>query len=256
MIEFHDVNFSYGEKETIKNVSFQIPDGETRVIMGHSGSGKSTILRLILGLVRPSKGKILVDGYDICRMKEEELREVRKRVGMVFQDGALFDSLTVGENVGYYPLEYNKSISTEELEEKVSKMLGFVGLSPDIIDDLPDSLSGGMQRRVAIARAFLSTNPSIMLYDEPTTGLDPSMTRTIIDLINKLVNEESVTSIVVTHQISDAFELSDKFILIDNGEKAFDGDITRLRESDDPRVTEFLKPFRESVANVKKIEFI
>jgi len=255
MIEFRDVYYSIGEKEIIKNVSFQIPDSEARVIMGHSGSGKSTILRLILGLAKPDSGDILIDNESICGIKESRLREIRKQIGMVFQDGALFDSLTVGENVGYYPLEYSRR-SLDDIEGDVRKMLGIVGLSEEIIDYLPDQLSGGMQRRVAIGRALLSTNPKIMLYDEPTTGLDPQMSKNIINLINHLSRSQKVTSVVVTHQIADALEMADKFIIIDSGELIFDGNIAGLRDCDDSRVTEFLKPFRDSIANIKEIDFI
>jgi len=255
MIEFRNINFSIGGKQILKDISFFIPDGESRVIMGHSGSGKSTILRLILGLICPDSGDILIENQNICTMKEKRLREIRKRIGMVFQDGALFDSLTVGENVGYYLLEYSKS-ETDQIEKQVKEMLGFVGLSDEIIDRLPDELSGGMQRRVAIGRAFLSTDPNIMLYDEPTTGLDPRMTRNVINLINRLVEIKHVTSIVVTHQIADAFEITDKFIIIDSGEVVFDGDVSHLRKTEDSRVVDFIGPFRESIANVKKMDFI
>jgi phospholipid/cholesterol/gamma-HCH transport system ATP-binding protein len=255
MIRFRNVNFSIEGKEILKNVSFEIPSGEPRVIMGHSGSGKSTILRLILGLIRPQSGEIYVDNINICHVKEKELREIRKRIGMVFQDGALFDSLSVGENVGYYLFEHTK-MTTEEIDPKVREMLGFVGLEDDIIDRLPDQLSGGMQRRVAIGRALLSTDPKIMLYDEPTTGLDPQATANVINLINRLTDLKKVTSIVVTHQIADAFELADKFILIDNGEVAFDGNLRELMDTKEPRMVEFLTPFRETIANVRKIDFI
>ena len=188
-------------------------------------------------------------------MKIKDLREIRKRIGMVFQDGALFDSLTVGENIGYYLFEYSK-MKLEEIDDKVREMLGFVGLSEEIIDRLPDQLSGGMQRRVAIGRALLSTDPKIMLYDEPTTGFDPQMTRNIISLINRLAEVKKVTSIVVTHQISDALELADKFIIIDSGNVAFDGTMIELVKSNDPKVMEFLEPFRDAIANVRKIDFI
>ena len=255
MIEFQNVNYSIGDHKILKNVSFLIPDGESRVIMGHSGSGKSTILRLILGLVCPDNGHILVENTDICGIKAGHLRDIRKRIGMVFQEGALFDSLTVGENIGYYLFEHTK-MRFSEIEAKVVEMLGFLGLSDEIIDRLPDELSGGMQRRVAIGRALLSTDPRIMLYDEPTTGLDPQMTRNIINLINRLVEVKHVTSVVVTHQIADAFEMADKFLIIDSGEVVFDGDIAGIRRAGDPRVVEFLKPFRETIANARKIDFI
>ncbi len=254
MIEFKNVNFSFDDVPIIKNVSFTVPDGESRVIMGHSGSGKSTMLRLILGLEKPDSGDILVDGISIVGIKEKRLREIRKGFGMVFQDGALFDSLTVGENVGYYLLEHTKLRYTE-IEGRVREMLRFVGLSENIIDSLPDQLSGGMQRRVAIGRALLSTDPRIMLYDEPTTGLDPEMVSHIITLIKRLNQEKEVTSIVVTHQIADAFEITDRFMIVDNGEIAFDGNVDEMRESKDERVQGFLRPFRESIANVRERDF-
>ncbi len=255
MIRFENVSFGYGEKEVLSGVSFEIPNGESRIIMGHSGSGKSTILRLILGLNCPHSGRIIVDDENICGMAERKMREIRKRIGMVFQDGALFDSMTVGENVGFYLLEHTK-MPLEEIEEKVREMLGFVGLTEEIIDRLPDELSGGMQRRVAISRALLSTNPKIMLYDEPTTGLDPEMTRNVITLINRLSEVKKVSSIVVTHQIADALEVADKFIIIDEGRVVFDGNVVELRESSDKQVVNFLQPFRDSIANVHKIDFI
>ncbi|SYZ74069.1 ABC transporter, ATP-binding protein [Candidatus Zixiibacteriota bacterium] len=255
MIAFRHVNYFIEGRQILKDITFEIPDGESRVIMGHSGSGKSTILRLILGLICPRSGEIYVQGKNICGAKEKQLQEIRKSIGMVFQDGALFDSLTVGENVGYYLLEHTKMQFTN-IEEKVREMLGFVGLSDDIIDRLPDQLSGGMQRRVAIGRALLSTDPKIMLYDEPTTGLDPQATSTVIDLINRLAQVKHVTSIVVTHQIADAVEMAKKFIIIDDGQVAFDGTLKELSETAEPRVMEFLAPFRESIANIRKIDFI
>ncbi len=254
MIEFRDIHYSIGDKAIIKGVSFLIPEGDSLIIMGHSGSGKSTMLRLILGLAKPDRGDILVDGRSIIGIHEKEMQEIRKRIGMVFQDGALFDSLTVGENVGYYLLEHTK-MKYHEIEGKVREMLQFVGLKEEIIDRLPDQLSGGMQRRVAIGRALLSTDPRIMLYDEPTTGLDPEMVFQIIRLIKRLNSEKNVTSIVVTHQIADAFEISDKFIIVDDGEIAFNGNVDEMRESKDSRVVDFLKPFRDSIANVKAREF-
>lgn len=255
MIEFRDVRFSYYDKEVIKGVSFKIPSGESRIIMGHSGSGKSTMLRLILGLEKPDSGDILIDGRSIIGIKEKELRKIRKSIGMVFQDGALFDSLTVGENIGYYLLEHTK-MQFAEIEDKVCEMLKFVGLTSDIVDQLPDQLSGGMQRRVSIGRAMLSTNPKIMLYDEPTTGLDPRMVSQIIRLIRKLNDEQNVTTVVVTHQIADAFEICNDFIIVDTGEIVFDGSVSDLNDQADSRVMEFLRPFRESIINVKKTDFV
>ena len=186
MIELNNVSFSYDTRMVLTRISLRIDQDESVAIMGPSGSGKSTILRLILGLETPQSGAVLIDGQNISALREGQKREIRKSIGMVFQDGALFDSLTVGENVGYYLFEHT-NLTPEEIEARVREMLGFVGLEADeIIDKLPESLSGGMQRRVAIGRALLSTDPKIMLYDEPTTGLDPQSSQTVLELINKL----------------------------------------------------------------------
>ena len=256
MIEFKNIDFGYDEKPVLKNVSFRIETDESVVIMGPSGSGKSTVLRLILGLECPQRGDIYVDEHNICVMKEKEIQELRKSIGMVFQDGALFDSRTVGENVGYYLIEHTK-LSWQEIERRVREMLGFVGLdASEIIDKLPEDLSGGMQRRVAIGRALLSTNPTIMLYDEPTTGLDPETSETIMKLINKLTDEKSISTIVVTHQIADAFSVAKRFMVIHQGELAFDGTFDELRNSTDERVVSFLAPFRNSIKLVQKKNFL
>ncbi|MFQ5607305.1 MAG: ABC transporter ATP-binding protein [Candidatus Zixiibacteriota bacterium] len=254
MIELRNVTFSYTDEPVLNDVSFVIPEGESRIIMGQSGSGKSTILKLLLGLLRPDSGDALIDNEKITGMKESELRRVRMKMGMVFQEGALFDSQTVGENVGFYLIEHTEN-EIERVEERVREMLGFVGLDESIIDRLPDELSGGMQRRVSIARALLSTNPKIMLYDEPTTGLDPESTTMVIDLMNKLTQARRIATIVVTHQFLDAIEVSDKFILIDKGAVAFDGGLPELRDSTDPRVLAFLEPFRESLRALEGKEF-
>jgi phospholipid/cholesterol/gamma-HCH transport system ATP-binding protein len=255
MISLRKVNFAYEDKLVLRNVSLNIEDGAALVIMGPSGSGKSTILRLILGLETPQQGEVLIDDQNISQLKESEKRKIRKKIGMVFQQGALFDSLLVGENVGYYLLEHTR-LSMGEITEQVTKMLGFVGLNAEeIIDKLPEQLSGGMQRRVAIGRALLSTDPKIMLYDEPTTGLDPSATAKIITLINKLHDERHICSVMVSHQIADALAVGDRFVVVVEGEIAFDGTMEELRNSHDPRVTEFLSPFRESFQRVHQKNF-
>jgi len=256
VINVSNVNFAYDERPILRDLSFNVHQNESAVIMGPSGSGKSTILRLILGLECPSSGEVCVDNQDICRMPEPEKRVLRKQIGMVFQHGALFDSLSVGENVGYYLIEHTK-LPWEEIEKRVVEILGFVGLDPaDIIDKLPEQLSGGMQRRVAIGRALLSTNPKIMLYDEPTTGLDPQATEKVMLLINKLTVEKKISTIVVTHQIADAITLANRFIVIHGGTVAFDGNLEGLRTCDDPRVVAFLAPFRASFAEVNERRFI
>ena len=256
MIELRGVTFSYGDKPVLKNVSFEVGDSEMLAIMGPSGSGKSTILRLLLGLECPQTGQVLVDGENICVLTEREKRLVRKRIGMVFQDGALFDSLTVGENVGYYLLEHT-NLSWTEISAEAEEMLGFVGLdASEIGDKLPEELSGGMRRRVAIGRALLSTNPKAMLYDEPTTGLDPTSTENILSLITKLHREKGIASVVVTHQIADALEIADRFVVIEAGEVVFDGSLEGLRVSTDPHVVSFLRPFRESWEQVAAKRFV
>ncbi len=255
MIRLDNVIFGYNDTPVLRNVSFHIQPGESRVIMGPSGSGKSTILRLILGLDCPWSGNIYIDGQNICGMKFRQLQELRKRIGMVFQDGALFDSMTIGENVGYYLFEYSKR-GEDEIEREARQMLHFVDLDPDIIDKLPEELSGGMRRRVAIARALLSTRPKLMLFDEPTTGLDPQATDKVLSLIRKLREVEKIAVIIVTHQIADALKLADKFVVMHDGRVVFDGGLEPLRECQVPEVTDFLGPFRESVGDVIKRNFV
>jgi phospholipid/cholesterol/gamma-HCH transport system ATP-binding protein len=198
MIEFRNVHKSFDEEYVLRNVSFTISRGETKIIMGESGSGKSTILKLILGLIRPDSGEILIEGQDITKMTEPELVLIRRNIGMVFQEGALFDSLSVRENVGYRLFEEGE-IGESEIEAAVLQILGFVGLE-ESIDKMPAELSGGMKRRVGIARALVGT-PRIILYDEPTAGLDPITKRTIVELMIKLRDMEGVTSVFVTHDL-------------------------------------------------------
>lgn len=256
MIELRSVHFAYNQRPILRDVSFRVDDAESVVILGPSGSGKSTILRLILGLECPQQGEVIVDQRDICHLPIKTKRQIRKKIGMVFQDGALFDSLNVAENVGYYLLEHT-DMGLEEIDVRVREILGFVGLNADeIIDVLPEELSGGMQRRVAIARALLSTDPKVMLFDEPTTGLDPQATSKVLALIQKLQAERSISSIVVTHQIADAVSLSRRFIVIVEGEVAFDGSLRELRDCTDPRVQSFLGPFKESFDEVVRQQFM
>lgn len=255
MIHFENVTFGYNDRPVLQNVSFRIPKGESRVIMGPSGSGKSTVLRLILGLDCPWSGEIFIEDTDICGMTAGQLRGLRKEIGMVFQDGALFDSMTVGENIGYYLIEHTR-MGDAGIEQEARRMLEFVDLDLDIIDKLPEELSGGMRRRVAVARALVSTNPKIMLFDEPTTGLDPQATESVLDLILKLETVKKISTIVVTHQIADALKLSDKYIVIRNGRVVFDGDIEQLRECTIPEVIDFLTPFKKSIDDVIRKKFV
>ena len=252
MITLEDVHFYIGDHHIIKGVSFSVDEGETIAIIGASGSGKSTLLKLMLGLYKPTSGSVRIDGTEISSLKEKEIRAVRRRIGMVFQDGALFDSLTVGENVGYYLLEHS-NLKLSDVEDEVIHMLDFVGLNPAIRDSLPDELSGGMQRRVAIARSLVSTHPKIMLYDEPTTGLDPQATKRISNIILKIREPRKVSQVVVTHQIADAFRVADRFIMIEDGRKIFDGGGKDLLRSQNEDIIKFLEPFNRAIARQNEL---
>lgn len=240
VISFRDVYLAF-DRPILEGVSFDLQRGTTKIVLGGSGSGKTTILRLILGLLKPDAGSILVEGVPVETRSEEEMRDVRLKIGMVFQEGALFDSLTVGENVGYR-LEEDGRQSSEEVEQRVREMLGFVGLAP-FYDRMPSELSGGQRRRVAVARA-LAARPRIMLYDEPTTGLDPITATTITDLIVKVREPDGVSSILVTHQLRDAFNVARTseadFLMLREGRVQFQGSAHELKASSDAYLREFL----------------
>ncbi len=201
MIEFRNVYKSFDDEMVLNDVSFRIKQGETKIILGESGSGKSTILKLILGLIQPDSGQIFIEGQDITQLTEREIVPIRRNIGMVFQEGALFDSLSVRENVGYRLTEEGHR-EDSEIDAEVLQLLGFVGLE-EAIDKMPADLSGGMKRRVGIARALVGT-PKIVLYDEPTAGLDPITKRVIVELMIKLRDLEGVTSVFVTHDLQAA----------------------------------------------------
>jgi len=261
VLELKDVvKFYAGDKPVLNGVSFRLFRGETKIIIGASGSGKSTILKLIMGLDKPDEGQIFVEGKDITRLTERELVNVRQKIGMVFQESALFDSLSVRENVGYRLYEMN--LDDNEIEQKVRESLGFVGLE-DAIDKRPSELSGGMKRRVALARALIS-EPGIMLYDEPTAGLDPITSKKINELIIALRDIRSVTGVFVTHRMRDAFTLATeyasngdrsinfytegnfvciantRFLMLRDGKIVFEGPDELLRRSDDDYIKRFL----------------
>lgn len=217
-IEFQGVSMAYDDRVILDEVSFVVNPGETKIVMGGSGTGKSTILKLVLGLIKPQEGQILIDGDDIIQMDEADLTVVRKKIGMVFQDGALFDSLSVYENVGFRLFE--QGLPEEEIEEAVRRMLRFVNLE-HTMDMSPSELSGGMRRRVGIARALVGS-PKLILFDEPTAGLDPPTARTILELAMKLRDLEGVSSIFVTHRVEDIKLLSSTFATIgENGDIEF-----------------------------------
>ena len=236
MIELDNVYLTLGNTQVLKGVSFRIHKGETGVMLGASGSGKTTILRVILGLYKPDSGRVLIGGEDITQMDEEGLYRVREKMGMVFQGGALFDSLTVGENVGYRLKE--KGLPDAEIEERVNSSLRFVGLE-DWMDQMPSELSGGMKKRVAIARGIAS-EPKVLLYDEPTTGLDPLNSHNITNLVNRLRDEQDVASVVVTHDLPAAFRVADRIAFIHEGRIVFLGDKDALIRSSEESVKQFL----------------
>jgi phospholipid/cholesterol/gamma-HCH transport system ATP-binding protein len=218
IVVFDMVNLAFDEKVILRDVSFTLQTGHTKIFLGASGAGKSTILRLALGLLRPDSGRIFVNGEQIDRMSEDALMRVRADLGMVFQEGALFDSLTVRENVGYKLFE-ELQWPIEKADARVREVLGFVGLG-EFIDRMPSELSGGQRRRVAIARA-MAAKPRILLYDEPTTGLDPITSLTVDEEIIKLRDLEGVSSVLVTHQLRDAFFVAEHAASRDGGEVAF-----------------------------------
>ncbi|MER3632998.1 MAG: organic solvent resistance ABC transporter ATP-binding protein [Blastocatellia bacterium] len=225
VIEFRDVYLAFDDKVVLDGISFNVRRGETKIILGRSGGGKSTIIRLILGLLKPDAGAILIDGEDITQFTEEEMMAVRRKIGMVFQEGALFDSLSVYENVAYRLRELN--VEEEEIEREVRRMLRFVGLE-DAIDKMPNELSGGMRRRVGIARALVG-DPEIVLYDEPTAGLDPPTARTICELAIKLRDLQDVSSIFVTHEMNNVEYLSSEYATVnEKGEVIFEAEGEKL----------------------------
>jgi phospholipid/cholesterol/gamma-HCH transport system ATP-binding protein len=241
IIALDNVSLSFDEP-ILQDVSFAAKGGETIVVVGESGTGKSTILRLILRLLVPDKGRVCIDGEDITGLTFDQALEVRQKMGMVFQGAALFDSMTVNDNVAY-PLREHTDLSEDEIEARVREKLEFVDLDPDkVMDQMPSELSGGMRKRVGVARG-LANNPEIMLYDEPTSGLDPLTTATITYLIIKLQRELGVTSVVVSHDIRSAFRMASKIALLANKKISFFGTPEEMTGSDDPYLREFLGGF-------------
>jgi phospholipid/cholesterol/gamma-HCH transport system ATP-binding protein len=224
-IEFRDVVLAFDDQVVLDGISFIVRKGETKIVLGGSGSGKSTIINLILGLLKPDSGQILVDGENITEFDEPEMMRIRKKIGMVFQEGALFDSLPVYDNVAYRLHE--ERVDEGEVEREVTRMLRFVDLE-DAIDKMPIELSGGMRRRVGIARALVGS-PSIVLFDEPTAGLDPPTARTICELAIKLRDIEDVSSIFVTHEMNNLDYLTSEYAVVnDAGEVVFEKEGERL----------------------------
>jgi phospholipid/cholesterol/gamma-HCH transport system ATP-binding protein len=261
-IEFRDVTMIFDDRKILNNLSFKVMKGETKIILGGSGCGKSTTIKLVLGLLKPDSGQILVDGEDITNYGEAEMMKVRKKIGMIFQEGALFDSLSVYENVAFKLHE--QGVPEDEVESEVRRMLRFVNLE-EAIDKMPAELSGGMRRRVGIARALVG-DPKIVMFDEPTAGLDPPTARTICELAMKLRDLEDVSSIFVTHEMNNLDYLCSEYAVVDeagevvfekegeklclinskvlmmrDGEVIFSGTDETLRKADDKYIQKFLR---------------
>ncbi len=261
-IEFRDVTMIYDGRKILNELSFKVMKGETKIILGGSGCGKSTTIKLVLGLLKPDSGQILVDGEDITDYGEAQMMKVRKKIGMIFQEGALFDSLSVYENVAFKLHE--QGVPEEEVESEVRRMLRFVNLE-EAIDKMPSELSGGMRRRVGIARALVG-DPKIVMFDEPTAGLDPPTARTICELAMKLRDLEDVSSIFVTHEMNNleyltseyavvneagevVFEkegeklclINSKVLMMREGKIIFSGTDETLRKAEDPYIHKFLR---------------
>jgi len=259
-IVFEDVHLSFEDNHVLRGVSFHLPYGETKALFGVAGSGKSTILKLSLGLLLPDSGRITVLGNDVTEMREEDMFPLRGRLGMVFQESALFDSLTVRENVAYRLMEEH-GIYDDEIDQQVRQSLRFVELE-HTLDLFPSELSGGMRRRVAIARAII-TRPELLLYDSPTGGLDPVTSNTIVELIMKQRDVYRTSSLLVTHRLQDAFAMAThefdrqtnqlrvlprgqycdapmSFLILRDGKVTFDGDIRELAHTKDEYIREYI----------------
>jgi phospholipid/cholesterol/gamma-HCH transport system ATP-binding protein len=260
VIVFEDVALGFADNEVLRGVSFRLARGETKALFGVAGSGKSLILKLVLGLIRPDSGRIVVLGHDISQMREEDLFALRGKIGMVFQESALFDSLTVRENVAYRLME-ERGVYDQEIDRRVREALHFVELEHTLDLD-PAELSGGMRRRVAIARAII-TQPELLLYDSPTGGLDPVTSNTIIELIVKQRDVNKTSALMVTHRLQDAFTMAthqfDKeanrmvalppgqhcevpmsFLILRDGKVIFDGDLRALTQTQDEYIREYI----------------
>ena len=237
-VEFRDIHKAYGPKDVLRGASLEVYRGEVLVILGGSGSGKSVTLRHILGLETPDSGSVLVEQEDITELPEEELYRVRKKFGMLFQSGALFDSMTVFENIAF-PLREHTDMSNDEIQRAVREKLELVDL-PGSEHLMPVDLSGGMRKRVGLARSIV-LDPKMILYDEPTTGLDPLTAQVINELIVSLQSKLNVTSIVVTHDIQSAFSVGDRIAFLDQGVFEWVGSVDAARDAEHPLLRDFLK---------------
>jgi len=237
IVEFRKVSKSFGRLVVLRDIDLQLERGQTTVIIGESGTGKSVLLKHMMGLLRPDSGEVWVAGKRVDQLKERAWVDVRKRFGFLFQMGALFDSMSAGENIAF-PLREHTRLSEKEIQEKVAQKLGLVGLDGSQ-NKRPAELSGGQRKRVALARA-IAMEPEIILYDEPTTGLDPLRADTINDLIIKLKRELNITSVVVTHDMTSAYKVADRILMLQKGRFIADATPDDIRHTEDPRVRRFV----------------
>jgi len=237
MIEIINLHKSFGKNHVLRGIDLTVEKGESMVVIGGSGSGKSVLLKHIIGILRPDAGKVLIDGIDLALLKERELYEVRKKFGMLFQMSALFDSMTVWENVGF-ALHRHKSMHDKEIKARATEKLKLVGLS-GVENLMPAELSGGMKKRVGLARA-IAHEPEILLYDEPTTGLDPIMAAAINELIIEMKNTLSVTSVAITHDMNSAYKIADRIAMLYEGRIIATGSPDEIKNTGNPVVRQFI----------------
>src|SRR6202050_5398909 len=237
-IEVKGLRKSFGAQTVLDGLTFQLVAGQVTCVLGRSGTGKSVLLKLLIGLETPDAGSIRLEGRDISSATPKELNEARKKVGFLFQQSALYDSMTIEENVAF-PLRRHTKLSDAECHDRVHQLLGSVGLEEDL-DKMPSDISGGMSKRVGLARA-LALEPPILMFDEPTAGLDPITAAEIAKLIVELRDQRHITSIVVTHDLHTARVISDRLIVLDQGKALFDGTLDGLNQNLDPFIVEFLK---------------
>jgi phospholipid/cholesterol/gamma-HCH transport system ATP-binding protein len=236
-VQVRSLSKSFGEQTVLNGINLEVAQGETLSVLGRSGTGKSVLLKLIIGLHKPDSGSISIHGQEVTDLPLKQLNEVRKKVGFLFQQAALYDSLTVEENVAF-PLRRHSKLSDEERNDRVCELLASVGMDHDA-QKMPAEISGGMQKRVGLARA-LALEPDVLLFDEPTAGLDPITAAEIDDLILRLQKERNMTSVVVTHDIHGAQAISDRLALMRDGQILIQGSFEDLQNSRDPFVTQFL----------------
>jgi phospholipid/cholesterol/gamma-HCH transport system ATP-binding protein len=239
MIRIDGLFKAFGDKEVLRGITLDVEEGTTYVVLGASGSGKTVLLKHVIGLLKPDRGTVHVDGIDISALTGRELNEARRVFGMVFQGAALFDSMTVFDNVAFPVRERERRIPHDELLARVIESLRVVDLGEDVLDLWPSQLSGGMRKRVSLARALVA-NPKIVLYDEPTTGLDPITTNSVDSMIDQAKIRRGVTSMVISHDIASAFRVADRLAVLYDGRIAAQGTPEEVRRSDDPYVQRFL----------------